>query len=49
MIRSRRTPPAPHASFARRYRKMKVQSSLDAFFALIFAICVLLALLLLAG
>jgi len=28
---------------------MKIQSSIDAFFALVFAICVLAALLLLAG
>jgi hypothetical protein len=28
---------------------MKLQSSIDAFFALVFAICVLVALLLLAG
>jgi hypothetical protein len=49
MIRSRRIPPAPHASFAPRFRQMKLQSSIDALFALVFAICVLLALLLLAG
>jgi hypothetical protein len=49
MIRSRRIPPALHASFARLFLQMKVQSSIDALFALVFAICVLLALLLLAG
>lgn len=38
MIRSRRIPPP-----------MKIQSSIDAFFAFVFAICVLVALLLLAG